>query len=304
MSVVDLVPLARADETSGGVAPTGDELPGAGSPPRTGRWRRGRLGVVVPPLIVFVLFLGVWLVITYGVLSKTQRFLVPPPQDVLSVAFLTGDNLSELLTALWLSAKVSIIGLVVSIVVGVSGSVLMTQAAWLERSFIPYAVVLQTIPIVALTPLLGFWFGFGFETRVLVCVLISLFPIINNTLFGLLSADRGLHDLFSLHASGRWTRLVKLQLPAALPAIFSGLRIAAGSSVIGAVVADYFFRQGDPGIGSLIGNYQSRIQSEQLFGAVILASLFGLVVYWAFGLLSRATVGSWHNPTRGGRGSD
>ena len=98
------------------------------------------------------------------------------------------------------------------------------------------------------------------------------------------------HDLFTLHGAGRWTRLCKLQLPSALPSIFTGLRIAAGLAVIGAIVADFFFRQGDPGIGILIDRYRPRLQSEQMFGAVILSSLLGIVVFWFFGFLAH---GSW-----------
>ena len=95
-------------------------------------------------------------------------------------------------------------------------------------------------------PVIGFAFGFNFRSRVLVCVLIALFPIITNTLFGLLSVDHGQHDLFTLHGAGRWKRLWKLQFPTAPPNIFTGLRISAGSSVIGAVVGDFFFVQGPP----------------------------------------------------------
>ena len=80
-----------------------------------------------------------------------------------------------------------------------------------------------------------------------MCVIISLFPIIVNTLFGLQSADRGMHDLFTLHHASRWTRLRKLMFPAALPAMFAGLRISAGLSVIGAIVGDFFFGRGQAG---------------------------------------------------------
>ena len=147
------------------------------------------------------------------------------------------------------------VGLAIAIVLGMLFAILMSQAKWVERSLFPYAVVLQTIPILALVPLIGFWFEFNFRSRVIVCVLIAIFPIINNTLFGLLSADQGQHDLFTLHDSSRFTRLWRLQLPAGMPAIFSGFRISAGLAVIGAIVGDFFFRQGDPGIGKLIDNY-------------------------------------------------
>ena len=115
------------------------------------------------------------------------------------------------------------VGLAIAIVLGMLFAIVMSQAKWLERSLFPYAVILQTIPILALVPLIGFWFGFDFRHRVIVCVLIALFPIINNTLFGLQSADQGQHDLFTLHASSRFTRLCKLQLPAAMPGDLRGL---------------------------------------------------------------------------------
>jgi NitT/TauT family transport system permease protein len=133
---------------------------------------------------------------------------------------------------------------------------------------------------------------------VLVCVHVALFPIVANTLFGLLSVDDPYHDLFTLHGAGRFLRLVKLQLPAALPAIFTGLRISAGLSVIGAIVGDFFFKQGDPGIGILIDLYRQRLQSEQMFGAVILSSLLGVAVFVAFGALARRVTGSWHSSAR------
>jgi NitT/TauT family transport system permease protein len=92
--------------------------------------------------------------------------------------------------------------------------------------------------------------------------------------------------------------LWKLQLPAALPSIFTGLRISAGLAVIGAIVGDFFFRQGEAGMGVLIDYYRSRLQSEQLFAAVILSSLFGLAVFLLFGALARRVVGGWHESGR------
>jgi NitT/TauT family transport system permease protein len=249
--------------------------------------------LIGPPFVVFLIFLGIWYLFRAFFLSDSQRFLVPAPHDVVSVAFLKWDNLHPLLDALWLSARVAMYGLAISIVLGITLAVLMSQAKWVERSLYPYAVALQTVPILALTPLIGQFFDFNFRSRVIVCVIISLFPIIANTLFGLLSADQGHHDLFRLHGASRWTRLWKLQFPGALPAIFTGLRISAGLSVIGAIVGDFFFRRGDPGLGVLITNYQSRLQGEQMYGALILAILLGVVTFWVFGLIGRKVVGTW-----------
>jgi NitT/TauT family transport system permease protein len=255
---------------------------------------RRRLSTVLPPALVLVAALGVWYLASYVLLSPDRRFLLPPPHAVLEVGFGNQDNFAELATALGHSAEVALTGLAIATGLGVGLAILMSQARWLERSLYPYAVVLQTIPILALVPLLGFWFGFGFGSRVLVCVLVAIFPIIANTLFGLRSTDRNLSDLFTLHRAGRFVRLLRLQLPGALPAILTGLRVSAGLSVIGAIVGDFFFKQGRPGIGILIDLYRQRLQSEQLFAAVLLSSFFGVVVFWTFGLLARLLVGGWH----------
>jgi NitT/TauT family transport system permease protein len=267
------------------------------------RLQRGSwLSVWGLPALVLVAVLAIWYGVSYLLLDPQRRFLVPPPHDVIQVGFLDPFNLRELLGALWLSTRVAFIGLFVAIVLGMVLAVAMSQARWVERSLYPYAVLTQTIPILACVPLFGFWFGFGSFSRVLVVVIFAIFPIIANTLFGLQSVQQEHHDLFSLHGASRTTRLWKLQFPAALPAIFTGLRIAAGLAVIGAIVGDFFFRQGDPGIGILIDRYQSRLQSEQMLAAIILSSLLGIVVFWFFGSLAQRVVGSWHE-SAGGPGS-
>jgi len=264
--------------------------PSAPPRPRGLRWLAATL---LPPLVVFAAVIGLWYVGSYLLVDPALRFLLPPPDAVVRKVFSDPANVDELLRALAFSAQVAMIGLLISTVVGIGAAIGMSQARWAERSLFPYAVVLQTIPILAIVPLFGYWFGFGLSSRVLTCVLISLFPIIANTLFGLRSVDPALHDLFTLHGAGRFTRLVKLQLPAATPAIVTGLRISAGLSVIGAIVGDLFFQQGQPGLGQLIYLYPKRLQSEMLFAAVILASLFGLVVFVVFGVIGRRLT-SWH----------
>ena len=266
-------------------------------PPTAGLRRRTALRLAAPALF-FVLVIGVWLLVSYVFLSPERRFLLPPPQDVVRVGFLTWANLDEILQGLWQTTQVAITGLAIAIAIGTLTAIVMVQARWIEWSVYPWAVVLQTIPILAIVPLIGFWFQYGFDSRVLVCVLISLFPIITNTLFGLKSAEQGQHELFTLYRAGRWQRLAKLLIPGALPAMVSGWRIAAGLSVVGAIVGDFFFQQGQAGIGRLINDYSQQLQSEQLFAAIILSSLLGLVVFWIFGVLGRVLVGSWHQAHR------
>jgi NitT/TauT family transport system permease protein len=174
----------------------------------------------------------------------------------------------------------------------------MSQARWVETTLYPYAVALQSVPILAIVPLIAFALGYGFGSRILVVVLIALFPIITNTLFGLQSVSPQMRDLFKITHSSRWTTLRRLEFPAALPAIFTGLRISAGMAVVGAIVADFFFRRGQSGIGLAIDTYRNLLDGEMLYGAIILASALGLVVFWLFGLLSKLAVGAWHQPDR------
>jgi NitT/TauT family transport system permease protein len=260
-----------------------------------GRW----LAFWGPPAAVLVAVLGLWYAVSYLLLDPQRRFLVPPPHEVIRVSFFDPFNLRELLGALWLSTRIAFIGLAIAILVGMAMAMAMSRAKWVERSLYPYAVLTQTIPILAMVPLFGFWFGFGNFSRVLVVVLFCIFPVVANTLFGLQSVQQEHHDLFTLHGASRLTRLRKLQLPTALPSIFTGLRIAAGLAVIGAIVGDTFFKQGEPGIGILIDRYQSRLQSEQMVGAIILSSLLGIVVFWLFGFVARRAVGGWHESAGG-----
>jgi NitT/TauT family transport system permease protein len=264
-------------------------------PRRRQRWR----SLWGPPLVVLLAVIGLWYGVSYLLLDADRRFLLPPPHAVVQVAFLDPASLAELTAALWLSTRVAFLGLAIATAVGVALAVAMSQARWVERSLYPYAVLTQTIPVLAMVPLFGLWFGYSFPSRTLVVVIFAVFPIIANTLFGLRSVQQEHHDLFTLHGAGRFTRLRKLQFPAALPAIFTGLRIAAGLAVIGAIVGDFFFRQGEPGIGILIDRYQSRLQSEQMVAAILLSSLLGIVVFWCFGLLAQRVVGSWHESADG-----
>jgi NitT/TauT family transport system permease protein len=253
-----------------------------------------RLAAAGPSVLTFSVLIGLWYAVTYLLLDADTRFLMPPPHEVVT-QFFENDAATEIFTALVLSAKVAMFGLVIAIGIGLVWAVLMSQAKWVETALFPYAVILQCIPILALVPLIGFWFGFDTPARVIVCVMISLFPIVSNTLFGLQSVDKAQRELFALQGAGRLTLLRKLQFPAAAPAIFAGLRISAGLSVIGALVGDFFFQQGDPGLGALINSYQQRVDSPHLFASIIIASLFGVAVFLAFGWIARLAIGKWYD---------
>ena len=257
------------------------------------------------PIIVFILFIGVWYLLSTQILPPQKRFLLPTPHRVVNEGFFTWSagtqrGLKPILLSLWDSMKIAMSGLFLTIIIGTTLATLMATRRWVERATWPYLVALQSAPILAMTPLIRALIDGIRLQRILVVVLIAFFPIVNNTLFGLLSVDKSQHELFSLHGASKFTRLIKLQFPAAMPNIFVGLRISAGLSVIGAVVGDFYFRQGGVvGIGAQIDIYRGRLWGAELIASIILASVFGLVVFVLFGLLSKQAIGKWHTTTRG-----
>jgi NitT/TauT family transport system permease protein len=253
-----------------------------------------------PPLIVFAGIMVVWYAAALYLESLGRTTVLPTPHRIVVDSFFPTDGgrpiTADLLRALWLSTEVALIGLAISIVIGIGWAVLMSQARWIERSLFPYAVILQCVPILALVPLIGTTLGYSFESRIFVCVLISLFPMVSNTLFGLQAVERSQRELFKLQGASRFTVLTKLQFPNAMPAIFAGMRISAGLAVVGAIVGDFFFRRGQPGLGILINNYASRVQTPELFAAIITAAILGVAIFLIFGWIGRLAVGRWYEP--------
>lgn len=279
-------------ETEGLRGPEPTETKSVPTPPGAGR---STTDYVLPAVVVGVLLIAGWYLLSYVVLAPDKRLLLPAPHVVIVKGFIRDDIWKDQLDALWQTTKVATVGLGIAAVLGVAIAVVMSQARFLENAFFPYLVMLQAVPILAIVPLIQFWFGTDWQARVLVCVLISIFPIILNTLFGLQSADRGLHDLFTLHRASRWTRLTKLMFPASLPALFAGLRISAGLSVVGAIVGDFFFGKGTPGLGQDLKKYSSLVKPGELFGAMLLSCALGVVVFLIFGWLQRVFTARWYD---------
>jgi NitT/TauT family transport system permease protein len=169
--------------------------------------------------------------------------------------------------------------------------VLMAQWSWAEKILYPYAVILQTIPILALVPLIGIWMGYSFAARVAVCVLIAVFPMISNTFFGLQSATQAAHDLMTLNRATRRQRLFKLEFPAAVPAIFTGLRTAAGLAVIGAIVGEFV---GGGGLGVQVLTAMREQRTDIVFAAVLYAAGLGLALFGLVSLVGHMALRRWH----------
>jgi NitT/TauT family transport system permease protein len=263
------------------------------------------LQILWPPAVAFVIFLAIWYLysaVRYDI--KAQRVNgLPYPHEILVDGFMpwwdAKNGFRSFIGNMWPTIRVTFVGLGISIGLGVLIAVVMNAAKSFERAIYPYAVVAQTVPILAITPLLRSLFGEEFGVRVIIVVLIALFPVITNTLFGLQSADRLHHDLFTLNRSSRWTRLWKLELPGAVPAMMAGIRIASGGAVIGAVVADFFFTRGEKGIGYYIFVKQkASAERPEMFAATIVASLFGVAMFLLIGFITNRAIRNWHDSVR------
>jgi NitT/TauT family transport system permease protein len=260
----------------------------------TGPKWRSRLGVVLPAVVTLAVVVGIWDLVSTQWVSHQRQFLLPTPVKVLTDGFLDRHTMGQIATSLWLTTRLSLFGLGVAIALGMAIGVLMFRFRWAERSSYPYLVALQAVPVLAIAPLITVAFGYSFWAKSIIVVIISFFPIPTTLLLGLKSVDAGLIDLFRLSGASWFTRLRKLCLPNALPALFAGLRISAGLSVIGAIVGELFFQQGSPGLGQRIYDYQTNLQYPQLYTAIICSSLLGIAIFTLFGWVGHHAVRSWH----------
>jgi NitT/TauT family transport system permease protein len=160
-----------------------------------------------------------------------------------------------------------------------------------QRAFYPYAVFFQTVPIVAIAPLLVIWIGYGWRTVAVSAFIVSAFPVVANTLAGLLSTDPALRDLFRLYGASRTATLLKLRLPFAVPSIMTGLRVAAGLAVIGSIVGEFI---AGGGLGGVIDVARTQQRVDKVFAGILLASGLGLTLFLLVNLISRAALRNWH----------
>ncbi len=241
---------------------------------------------VLPPLVPLIL------VITLMEVAVRQgwvaSYLVPTPTAIVTAMI---DSRVELLQAFLKTSAGALLGFALSTFGGVAIAVLLSSSRTIQRSFYPYAVFFQTVPIIAIAPLLVIWFGYGMRTVVASAFVVSIFPVIANTLNGLLSTDPALRDLFQLYGASRRVTLFKLSFPAALPQILTGLRVASGLAVIGAIVGEFI---GGEGLGSVVDIARTQQRVDKVFAAVLLASVLGLALFGLINLISTLTLRRWH----------
>lgn len=249
------------------------------------------LGKAIPPIAALALLLGVWEVLTRAL--DVRAFLLPPPSAIARVAILKH---TVLLQGALTTGRAALTGFALSVVLGVLAAIVLASSRLVERAFYPYTLFLQTVPIVAIAPLLVLWFGPGFKAVAVAAFIVSVFPVIASTLTGLHSVDPALRDLFKLYGAGRAATLVKLTFPSALPHIVTGLRVASGLAVIGAIVGEMVagFAEDAPGLGITVMVAYKQFQTDLLFAAVLTSTALGIVLFGAVNLAGARVLRRWH----------
>jgi NitT/TauT family transport system permease protein len=261
--------------------------PPSAMPPGNGNARAMR---TVLPVVVLAAGLLAWDLVVR--VNGLPPYVLPGPGLVFKTLVADRGILTDsLLTTLWTTFE----GFVAAAIGGIALALLFNQSKWLEISLLPYAIVLQVTPVIAIAPLLLIYLPQ--QIAVIVCAwIVAFFPVLSNTTLGLNSVDRNLTGLFQLYGASRLQTLRYLKLPAALPHILGGLRIAGGLSLIGAVVAE--IAAGSAGAGSglayRIAESGYRLNIPRMFAALLLLSAAGIVIYMLLALVSHLLLRRWH----------
>ena len=234
----------------------------------------GQFLVLVTPF----LFLLIWHLIAAG----TTPLILPNPYDVfmrLVSYFING----RVWPHLFMTTQEILAGFVLGSVLGIGFGTLVSESDIARKVIMPYIIVTQALPKFALAPMLVIWFGFGMAPKVIIAALIAFFPLVENTYMGLTTTPQPQLELFRALRASRITTLLKLRIPHAVPAIFSGFRVALMLSLVGAVVAEYV--GANQGLGALIIVSQGTLDTELMFVAFVILTVLGLCLDWLYGLV-------------------
>lgn len=244
------------------------------------------------PFALGALALALWEGLTR--LYAVPVYVLPGPLLIAETLWRDG---ASLLGALWITLKITGLALAAATLGGVLLAVVMAQSRLIERSLLPYAVIAQVTPVVAIAPLIIIWADDTTLALVLCAWIVAFFPIVAATTTGLNAADKNLRDLFRLYGASRWQSLRLLRAPAALPYFLTGLRVSGGLSLVGAVVAEFVAGTGgaETGLAFRILESGYRLQIPRLFAALTLLALAGVLIYAALDLLSRLLLRRWHD---------
>lgn len=281
--------MSSVDVTEPGTAV---DKPVPAVPPKAKRGLKiGRLARnFLPPVILFVALLALWQYLV-GALN-VQPYILPKPTSIASEMW---TSRGILLQNGWVTLKEVLGGFGVALVVGVVLATLMAESGLMRRTIYPLIVTSQTVPIIAIAPLITIWFGFGLASKVYVAAIIAFFPITVNTTTGLGVLEQDLGRLMRSFPANRWQIFTKAKIPAALPLFFAGIKIGMVLAVIGAVVGE--FVGADSGLGSYIVQQNAALNTDAVFAAVASLSIMGIVLFLIISVIERVSI-PWYYEER------
>ena len=229
---------------------------------------------------------------------EVQPFVLPAPSAIAQTLVTEWPSLAQ---SAWITLTITIEAFLWAVGLGFAFAVLFAQSRTVERALLPYAVVLQTTPVVAIAPLILIWVGADHANRavLILAIIVAFFPILANTTLGLRSADPQLKELFELYGASSLQTLLRLKIPSALPYLLAGMKISGGLALIGAVVAEFVAGSGtSTGLAWRIIEASNRLQIAKMFAALFLLSAMGVVIYALLSLLEWWLLHRWHETAR------
>ena len=249
-----------------------------------------RIKDIVYPILTLILIVGVWMLATdYW---RVPNYVLPTPAGVLKalqVGYVDGLLWKHLLFTLQATASGYLAGCLAGLVFGT----LVAESKTFDRFVYPYIIALQSMPKVAIAPLIVVWFGFGMESKIVIVALVCFFPVLINTIVGIRQADRDLIDLYRAFSASRWMIFWQVKLPAAAGHIFAGLQISVVLGLIGAIVAEFIASQ--RGLGNVIQAASVSLDVATMFAALISLAVLGILGSFIIRTLHRVVV-FWERP--------
>lgn len=248
------------------------------------------LGVLVPPVVSFVLIVGLWeMAVGY---YETPAYILPAPSRIWSS--MVKDE-GSILGHAGITFFEAVTGFTIGSALGAVLGALFAYSRTLARGLLPYVIAANTIPVVAIAPIIIIWFGHGLPSKVAVTAFLSFFPLALNMMKGLQSYDHTIMDVFHVAAANGWQRFAKMRLPSSLPYVFVGLKLNVTFSVIGAIIAEFI--QADRGLGFVIMTAYRTLNMPRLWAAMLVSALIGILFFALVALIERWVI-PWHSSMR------
>ena len=247
----------------------------------------------IAPVLTFLVLLIIWEFLV--ILEEIPLYILPAPSDIFSSLIM---NYKDLLSSAFITLKITLLAFITASSLAVILAILFSQSRLIELSLYPIAVIFQVTPVVAIAPLILIWVGFdNAEIAILIlATIVAFFPVLANANLGIKSVNSNLHELFSLYGAGRYQRLIKLQIPFALPFILTGMKTSIGLSLIGTVVAEFVAGSGtSTGLAWRIIEAGNRLDVAKLFAALILLVILGIFLFLLMSYFEKLVLKRWHD---------